>query len=454
MRAFTRVKVLGEGGFGTAILARHKETGSYVVIKEVHLSRLKPSDRESATQEAAVLHALHCPYIVGYVASFQENGNLYIAMEYADGGDLAGRIERQHGTPFTEDQVLGYFVQIAIAIKYIHDRRILHRDLKTQNIFLTKSGTVKLGDFGIARVLERTLQMCRTQIGTPYYLSPEMCEGRMYNNKTDIWSLGCVLYELCTLRHAFDARNLNQLVVNIVRGKHPPISSSFSAGLRNLVDRMLRKDPAERPSIDEILGMPQIRGRLPRGDENWQPRTPVRKEPRARVDARRSPAVRRKSGYDLAQLYQQQRREAQRNRERFEAAARGLDVNKLIADAEAEQRSQRRAKSDVREHRFSLEAVASRTPTKPRRRAHDDEWETEADFPILKSTDSLMYRAEAIRAFLEKDLGPDRLLDLYAAITEEEYLSSDIDRMLGNVSPGIVVLLQQLLILDERISEQ
>ncbi|OHT16615.1 CAMK family protein kinase [Tritrichomonas foetus] len=262
MLKFEQVRVLGQGGFGKAILARRKDDKTLVVIKEVQLTALKPRDRDVAFQEAKLLAKLHHPFIVSYVDSFQENGNLYIVMEYADGGDLAQKLQKKNGQLMSEEEVLHYFFQIALAIKYIHDRRILHRDLKTQNIFLTKDGTVKLGDFGIARVLQHTFQLCKTQIGTPYYLSPEICEGKNYNSKTDIWSLGCILYELLTLRKAFDANNMNQLLVKIIRGKHPPISSNFSSDIRQLVDSMLTKDPSKRPSINQILYQPFIKARL------------------------------------------------------------------------------------------------------------------------------------------------------------------------------------------------
>ena len=262
MHRYEQVRVLGQGGFGKAILARRRDDQTLAVIKEVPLLSLKPKDRDDAFQEAKLLSTLSHPFIVTYIDSFQEKGNLYIAMEYADGGDLAGKLQKLGGKLMSEEEALHYFIQIALAIKYIHDRKILHRDLKTQNIFLTKDGTVKLGDFGIARVLQHTFQVCKTQIGTPYYLSPELCEGRSYNAKTDIWSLGCILYELLTLKKAFDATNMNQLIVNIIRGRHPPISSAFSVEVRQLVDAMLTKDPSKRPSINQILQLPFIKKRL------------------------------------------------------------------------------------------------------------------------------------------------------------------------------------------------
>jgi NIMA (never in mitosis gene a)-related kinase len=216
MNDYERIKDLGEGGYGKAMLCREKLSRKMFVIKEVRLSALGPKERREATREADVLKSLQHPNIVKYAASFTERGCFYIVMEYADGGDLAQKIQRRGRALFSEQEILHDFAQLALAIKYIHDRKILHRDLKTQNIFLMKDGRMKLGDFGIARVLEHTFQLCRTEIGTPFYMSPEICEGKSYNSKTDIWSLGCILYELCTLKRAFQGGNMNGLLMNIV----------------------------------------------------------------------------------------------------------------------------------------------------------------------------------------------------------------------------------------------
>ena len=262
MNKYDQVKVLGQGGFGKALLVKRKTDNQQFVIKEVRLTSLGPKDREEAMKEVKVLASLKHPYIVDYVESFQERGCLFIVMGYADGGDLAQKIEKAGRKLFSEDEILHDFIEIALGIKYIHDRKILHRDLKGQNVFLMKDGTVKLGDFGIARVLEHTFQVCKTQIGTPYYLSPEICQGKNYNMKTDIWSLGCILYELCTLKHAFEAGNMNQLLMNIVRGRYTPIPAQYSEDLKNLVNRMLTKEPEKRPNINQILATPFIKEKL------------------------------------------------------------------------------------------------------------------------------------------------------------------------------------------------
>ncbi|XP_008933688.1 PREDICTED: serine/threonine-protein kinase Nek1, partial [Merops nubicus] len=181
------------------------------------------------------------------------NGCLYIVMDYCEGGDLFKKINAQKGVLFSEDQILDWFVQICLALKHIHDRKILHRDIKSQNIFLTRDGTIQLGDFGIARVLNSTAELARTCIGTPYYLSPEICQNKPYNNKSDIWALGCVLYEMCTLKHAFEAGNMKNLVLKIISGPFPPVSVHYSYDLRNLLSQLFKRNPRNRPSVNSIL---------------------------------------------------------------------------------------------------------------------------------------------------------------------------------------------------------
>lgn len=119
---------------------------------------------------------------------------------------------------WSEDHVLNWFTQICLALKHVHDRKILHRDLKSQNIFLTKNNMIKLGDFGIARVLSETKSKAKTVVGTPYYLSPEIIQSKPYSFKSDIWSLGVLLYEMCALQPPFNAQSLHQLARKIIVG--------------------------------------------------------------------------------------------------------------------------------------------------------------------------------------------------------------------------------------------
>ena len=184
---------------------------------------------------------------------------LCIVMSFCEGGDLSSMIEKRRMRYFKESEVISWFLQISLALQYMHQERILHRDLKTQNIFLTKSGMIKLGDFGIAKVLEGTLEMAKTVIGTPYYMSPELFRNQPYSFKSDVWSLGCVLFELVSLRHAFEARDMNSLVQRIVRGSHAAIPSNASKDMRALIKSMLSLSPSQRPTVNDILRAPFMR---------------------------------------------------------------------------------------------------------------------------------------------------------------------------------------------------
>ncbi|XP_004844184.1 serine/threonine-protein kinase Nek5 isoform X3 [Heterocephalus glaber] len=257
MDKFDVIEVIGEGAFGKAYLAKGKSDSKHCVIKEISFAKMPIHEKEASEKEVILLAKMKHPNIVTFFSSFEENNRLFIVMEYCDGGDLMKRIHRQQGVLFGEDQILAWFVQISLGLKYIHDRKILHRDVKAQNIFLCKNGMIaKLGDFGVARVLNNSMELARTCIGTPYYLSPEICQNQPYNNKTDVWSLGCVLYELCTLKHPFEGNNLHQLVRMICQARVPPISPRFSRDLQSLVPQLFKVSPQDRPSINSILKRP------------------------------------------------------------------------------------------------------------------------------------------------------------------------------------------------------
>lgn len=264
MEKYKKVKLIGKGSFGYAMLVQTVSDRKHYVMKVIDVSKMDRKQKEEALNEVHVLKAMRHPYIVTYRESFMNKSCLCIVMDYADGGDMYGKIakQKQLGRGFSEDQILDWFVQICLAMKHIHERKILHRDLKTQNIFLTSKGEVKIGDFGIARVLKSTYDCAQTAIGTPYYLSPEICQEKPYNQKSDIWSLGCILYEMTTLRHAFDSNNMKGLVLKILRGAYPAIPDIYSDTLKELVAEMLQREPASRPSVKRILEKEFLHSRI------------------------------------------------------------------------------------------------------------------------------------------------------------------------------------------------
>ena len=210
--------------------------------------------------EVDLLRRLCHPNIVRYHDSFmaKKGQSLCISMEYCDGGDLADQIKKARRNLFSEDKILHYFVQMALGLHYMHTNNVLHRDLKTQNVFLLGNGRLVLGDLGISKVLDGTMDFAQTCIGTPYYMSPEIFKNKPYSYKSDVWALGCVLYELTTLNHAFDAGSLNGLAQKIIKGRFAPINAKYSRHLRGLINDMLMVNSTQRPDLDEILHRPFI----------------------------------------------------------------------------------------------------------------------------------------------------------------------------------------------------
>ncbi|KAG9348416.1 hypothetical protein JZ751_002151 [Albula glossodonta] len=252
MDGYTVLKVIGEGSFGRALLVQSKDSSGHYVLKEIRMRKTQ-SGQESSRKEALLLSRMKHPNIVAYRESFEADGHLYIVMEYCTGGDLLQRIKQQKNSLFSVEVILKWFAQMCLGAKYIHDKRVLHRDLKSKNVFLTENGTIKLGDFGSACVLNSSKAYAYSYVGTPYYVSPEIWDNKPYNNKSDVWSLGCVLYELCTLHHPFQARSWKSLILKVCRGAYPPLPNHLPYELHYLLRQMFKTNPRDRPSLHTIL---------------------------------------------------------------------------------------------------------------------------------------------------------------------------------------------------------
>ena len=205
---YRTLSFLGRGSQGAVYIVRHERENQTYVLKRMHI--MEPDMRRAALLEAETLSRLQHPSVVGYRDTFVDDEHLCIVMEYADSGDLGSKIAQCRERPFGEDQVLQWFVQLALALHHVHERGVLHRDLKTQNVFMSGvAQNVKLGDFGIAKDLGQHAEavLAETCVGTPYYMPPELFRGDSYGTKADVWALGCVLYELLTRRRAFQAQS-------------------------------------------------------------------------------------------------------------------------------------------------------------------------------------------------------------------------------------------------------
>lgn len=241
-----------------------------MVRKEIYTVNLRTEhQRRQLAEEVRNLESVSHENIVKYHERHLDNdtGMLYIYMDYCDKGDLGAAIaeRRETGRCFSEPELWAFFVQICLALDACHNPKqapiLLHRDLKPDNVFLTGDSLVKLGDFGLSKALEgaREAAFAATFVGTPYYMSPELIHGKPYTTKSDIWSLGCVIYEAAALRVPFDATTHPELYHKIQRAQYPPLSAEvFSESLRDAISACLRVDYTARPSATQLLSLPQM----------------------------------------------------------------------------------------------------------------------------------------------------------------------------------------------------
>lgn len=206
-----------------------------------------------------LVQSVNHPNIIQYLDAFIENNELWIAFEWAEAGDLKRQVRKanEKGVRFDERTVWRYFAQLCAAMLHLHRARIMHRDLKPANIFLTLQGVVKLGDLGLGRHLSENTLEARSKVGTPLYMSPEVLRGEPYDWKSDVWSLGCILYELAVLRSPFKSEGLDLygLFQKINKGEFEPVPPLYSDHLRQVVNRMLSLSPADRPTLEEVWSL-------------------------------------------------------------------------------------------------------------------------------------------------------------------------------------------------------
>eukprot|EP01063_Lacrimia_lanifica_P004773 TRINITY_DN12715_c0_g1_i1.p1 TRINITY_DN12715_c0_g1~~TRINITY_DN12715_c0_g1_i1.p1 ORF type:complete len:709 (+),score=158.55 TRINITY_DN12715_c0_g1_i1:137-2263(+) len=259
---YERLQMVGKGSFGQVYLVRDRATGVRYVMKCVNVAGMCMEEKEDAMKEMQLLQTLDHPNIIRYVESFETQAGLRMVMEYASRGDLHQVIQARKGRRLSETQILDWFLQLCLGVKHLHEKHILHRDIKTSNILLSDKSLIKIGDFGISKVLAHTMQFARTCVGTPYYMSPEICQNRPYNNRSDVWAMGCVLYELCTLKHAFEANSINGLIQEILRGRYAPIHVSYTDELKDLIGCMLNRQAEKRPNVHALVQKPILKRRI------------------------------------------------------------------------------------------------------------------------------------------------------------------------------------------------
>ena len=264
MNGFEIIEKLGDGAYSVVYKVKRKEDSNIYALKKVKLKGLSDKEKQNALNEVRILASVKSPFVISYKEAFieEETETLCIVMEYADKGDLYQKIVhlKKIGCLIDEIDAWKIFIQMTRGLKSLHDLKILHRDLKSANIFLFSDGTAKIGDLNVSKVARKGLGY--TQTGTPYYASPEVWDEKPYDNKSDIWSLGCVTYEMLTLHPPFRAKDMEQLYNTVIKGQYKKIGDKYSKDMNDIIDYLLKVNPKERPNCDDILKHPLVKKRL------------------------------------------------------------------------------------------------------------------------------------------------------------------------------------------------
>ena len=255
---------LGKGAFGSVSIVKRKEDQQIYAMKRVKIINLPKKEKDNSFNEVRLLASLSHKNIIGYKEAFydEKSSTLNIVMEYADDGDLSSKIKnmlKKH-LQFEENTIWSILIQILEGLNYLHKSKVIHRDLKSANIFLTKKGIVKIGDLNVSIIAKKNLAV--TQTGTPYYAAPEVWENESYNNKCDIWSVGCIVYEMASLHVPFRGTSIHQLYKNIMKGKYAEIPNIYSNDLKDIIGLILCLDPLKRPSANDLLNNEIIKNKI------------------------------------------------------------------------------------------------------------------------------------------------------------------------------------------------
>ena len=264
MDDFQIISKLGEGAYSTVFKVMRTVDSKTYALKKVKLLNLSDKEKENALNEVRILASVKSNYVVSYKEAFfdEKDRTLCIVMEFADNGDLYQKIveHKKKAVFFEESEIWKIFIQLVKGLKALHDLKILHRDLKSANVFLYKNGDAKIGDLNVSKVTRAGVG--HTQTGTPYYASPEVWNDKPYDNKSDIWSLGCVLYEMITLKPPFRAQDMEGLYKRVIKGQYSRIPERFSNDLFQIIQFLLQVNPKLRPSCEQILNHPIVQKRI------------------------------------------------------------------------------------------------------------------------------------------------------------------------------------------------
>ena len=272
LKDFETLKILGKGSFSSVYLVKRKKDSKIYALKSVFLEKLSKKQQENSVNEVRILASIHNQNVISYKEAFWDDSSstLNIIMEYADDGDLLTKIKqmKQEKVYFEEEKIWDYAIQIIQGLKSLHDKNIIHRDLKSENIFLFKKNSLcKIGDMNVSKVLKEKL--LRTQTGTPYYASPEVWMNKPYSFKSDLWSIGCVIYEMCELRTPFNGKDMDELFVNICLNKTKRISEKYSEELWLMIKKLLEVNVEKRYDCNQFLQSDIVKNKIRELNNNY-----------------------------------------------------------------------------------------------------------------------------------------------------------------------------------------
>ena len=265
MSDFKIERQLGKGSFSCVYLVTRKADQKIYALKSVTMDKLTKKEQQNSVNEVRILASVSHHNVIGYREAFWDDNaqTLNIVMEYADDGDLQTKIHqmKKNNGMFEEEIIWSYAIQMIEGLKALHDKKIMHRDLKSANIFLSKNKNknkkiCKIGDMNVSKVVKEKVLM--TQTGTPYYASPEVWNDKPYSYKSDLWSIGCVIYELCALKPPFKGKDLDELYINVCKGKVERIKKIYSDKLWKMILMLLQVDVNKRVNCDQFLNHPMI----------------------------------------------------------------------------------------------------------------------------------------------------------------------------------------------------
>ena len=250
------IQELGHGSFGYAYKVLNKGDHKLYVIKRILIKNAKEGEIKEIENEANILSSINNDNIVKYVDSFSDNESFNIVMEFCEGLDLRKLINehKEKNALISKHLIYHIISNICLGLKEIHKNNLIHRDLKPDNLFLTGDYKIKIGDFGIAKKLKSKNEYAKTQTGTLLYMAPEIINDQKYNNKVDIWALGCIIYELCTLNFCFENTSIKKLIYTINESSYKKIDENiYGNEMQKLINLLLNKEYKKRPDAEQIL---------------------------------------------------------------------------------------------------------------------------------------------------------------------------------------------------------